>query len=102
MYNPETLHYWEVVLGPDLHNGHVQHYTAPAGAWVGFRLLEDVDYCLLCEVVAPGFDLSGLKFVTQGMLNSIGDKAIAAKLANVLAPNTHQDESKEVLFDQSY
>ena len=51
-------------LGRDLQNGEVLHYTVPAGAWFGSRVLNKKGFVLVSCVVAPGFDFKDFELAT--------------------------------------
>ncbi|OQR87404.1 hypothetical protein ACHHYP_08880 [Achlya hypogyna] len=61
MVNPETMETTELVLGPDVHRGHVLQFTCPGGWWKGAEL-EDTSnedgFGLVSEAVSPAFDYS--------------------------------------------
>lgn len=51
-------------IGRDLQNGEVLHYTVPAGAWFGSRVLNKKGFVLVSCVVAPGFDFKDFELAT--------------------------------------
>ena len=46
----------EVTLGPDLAAGQCLSFTAPGGCWKSSHLAPGAEFCLISEVVSPGFD----------------------------------------------
>ncbi len=62
----------EVVLGPDIMNGHVLQYVIPAGTWMGFVKQEapDYDWGLYGVMVSPGWHIDDIRFVPPGTAES--------------------------------
>ena len=89
-------------MGPCIEHGHVQHFVAPAGTWKGCSLADSREYVFLCEVVAPGFDVAGVEFVTRHMLEEVADADVREKLAGMVMEGAHEDGVKQQLFDQAY
>ncbi|KAG9408638.1 hypothetical protein AC1031_020490 [Aphanomyces cochlioides] len=64
LVNPATYELETLILGPELHKGHVLQFTCPAGWWKGAELALDdhkeddmkMDFGLLSEAVGPAFD----------------------------------------------
>jgi predicted cupin superfamily sugar epimerase len=52
------------LLGKDLKNGEVMHYTVPAGAWFGSRVQHKKGFVLVSCVVAPGFDFKDFELAS--------------------------------------
>ncbi|EQC27634.1 hypothetical protein SDRG_14545 [Saprolegnia diclina VS20] len=59
MVNPTTLETTELILGPDVHLGHVLQFTCPGGWWKGAEVLDtSINFGLVSEAVSPAFDYS--------------------------------------------
>jgi predicted cupin superfamily sugar epimerase len=52
------------LLGKDLQNGEVLHFTVPAGAWFGSRVQHEKGFVLVSCVVAPGFDFKDFELAS--------------------------------------
>ena len=67
--NPSTGETETVILGPDLAKGHVLQMPVKGGYWKCGRLLEttetNLDYSLISEAVAPGFDFHDFTMITS-------------------------------------
>lgn len=57
-----------VVLGPDPRRGHRLQLTVRGGAWKMSRLTNGVDYALISEAVAPGFEYEDMTLGSESEL----------------------------------
>lgn len=46
----------QVILGQDLFSGHLVQFVAPAGSWMGARMMEGGRFALMGTTMAPGYD----------------------------------------------
>lgn len=51
------------ILGPDISKGQRPQLISPGGCWKAYELTEG-DYCLMSEVVSPGFDYRDMTMPT--------------------------------------
>ncbi|ETW04489.1 hypothetical protein H310_04752 [Aphanomyces invadans] len=57
LVDPATDELTRVILGPDLHSGHVLQFTCPRGWWKAASLVSgEADFGLVSEAVGPSFD----------------------------------------------
>ncbi|CAN8071431.1 unnamed protein product [Agarophyton chilense] len=52
------------VMGTDFENGQVLQLLFKGGSWAG-AVLEEGEYCLLSEAVAPGFDYEDMRMIRR-------------------------------------
>ena len=70
IYDPRNAELNSYILGPDVAKGEHLQVSVPGGTWKCGRLLVDsddetLDYCLIGEAVAPGFDFYDFSWVTK-------------------------------------
>lgn len=115
IFNPDTKESTQVVLGPELQNGHQLQVCVPGGVWkCGCILVEeqgadngdneqsmnDYDYSLIGEAVAPGFDFHDFSFIKE---DEVRDKCSDdSAIFNIFLKYLHEtarNESKNRSFD---
>ena len=70
VYDPDAAELKSYVMGPDVAKGEHLQVPVAGGTWKCGRLLVDsddetLDYCLIGEAVAPGFDFYDFSWVTK-------------------------------------
>jgi len=65
-------------LGPDPRRGDVLQLVVRGGCWKAAHL-EEGDYCLLGEAVAPGFDFRDLRWATEDDLAAVAPGLLAGR-----------------------
>lgn len=91
LFDPSSKEFTTIVLGPELHKGHVLQLPVKGGIWKCGKIeigeeqssgsSSDYDYALIGEAVAPGFDFHDFSWITQEMiLATCDDKNVAERL----------------------
>ncbi|MCI5118671.1 MAG: cupin domain-containing protein [Candidatus Electrothrix sp. LOE1_4_5] len=62
----------ERILGPNLNNGETLQLLVPSGWWKASRLcIGEIDYGLISEAVAPGFEYADNEIATEGLVQQL-------------------------------
>ena len=105
VYNRERDELYTEVLGPAITEGQKMQVTVPGGLWKCGRMViadESVDFSLIGEAVAPGFDFHDFSWVTKPEVMSVKN----ADNRNTLLQYVHEDidkvSGKEVAYAETY
>ena len=98
MYDPVKGELLREVLGPNLGEGQKLQVACPGGVWKCGRLLKNdtLDYCLIGEAVAPGFDFHDFSWVTKSEIMSLPNKEHQHILLQFLHGDIEYLSGKEV------
>ena len=105
IYNPETGELYKEILGPAITEGQKLQLPVRGGLWKCGRMLktdESVDFSLVGEAVAPGFDFHDFSWVTKSEIMSVEN----SDFQTILLPYLHEDidqlSGKEVTDAERY
>eukprot|EP00587_Corethron_hystrix_P013309 CAMPEP_0113296978 /NCGR_PEP_ID=MMETSP0010_2-20120614/34_1 /TAXON_ID=216773 ORGANISM="Corethron hystrix, Strain 308" /NCGR_SAMPLE_ID=MMETSP0010_2 /ASSEMBLY_ACC=CAM_ASM_000155 /LENGTH=192 /DNA_ID=CAMNT_0000149795 /DNA_START=208 /DNA_END=786 /DNA_ORIENTATION=- /assembly_acc=CAM_ASM_000155 len=96
LFDPSTGEFSTVVLGPELQKGQKIQVPVKGGVWKCGRMENlgvEVDYSLIGEAVAPGFDFHDFTFVTPEMIQATCKNA---DVREILLEFIHTDSTADV------
>ena len=98
LYDPDKRELRRERLGGNTADGQKLQVACPGGVWKCGRLLKNdtLDYCLIGEAVAPGFDFHDFSWVTKSEIMSLPNKEHQRILLQFLHDDIEDVSGKEI------